>query len=97
VPGDQRRHELEANRDRRELHLSHGETYQHTNMDGLYPIIRRVRRPLVPVEATPAGRPVDVKPAAAAVQGPKAVNAQQDEQPKQEGTHGEAAATERAE
>ena len=53
VPGDQRRHELEADRDWRERHLS---------MNGLLPIIRRVRRPLLPVEA-----PADAKPAAAPV------------------------------
>jgi hypothetical protein len=33
-------------------------------MNGLYPIIRRVRRPLVPVESLPATTTADAKPAA---------------------------------
>ncbi len=52
VSGHQRRHELEASRDWGERHLI---------MDGLLPIIRRVRRPLVPVDGTTGG--ADAKPA----------------------------------
>jgi hypothetical protein len=61
VPGDQRRHELEANRDWRKRHLI---------MDGLLPIIRRVRRPLLPVEATTDAKPavVPAKPVGEPVQ-----------------------------
>jgi len=33
-------------------------------MSGLYPIVRRVRRPLLPVEALPAGQHADAKPQA---------------------------------
>jgi hypothetical protein len=36
-------------------------------MNGLYPIIRRVRRPLLPAEVLPDGRQVDAKPAPAPV------------------------------
>ena len=37
-------------------------------MNGLYPIIRRVRRPLMPVDDHPVGHPADAKPAVAAVE-----------------------------
>jgi hypothetical protein len=85
---------LEADRDRRELRLTVTTKHtKHTNMDGLYPIIRRVRRPLVPVEAAPANRPVDVKP----VQAPKAGAGQESEQPKPQEKRGATASTERAE
>ena len=36
-------------------------------MNGLYPIIRRVRRPLLPVEVPRNGQPADAKPAMAPV------------------------------
>jgi len=37
------------------------------NMDGLLPIIRRVRRPLLPVEGPAGGHQADAKPAAVPV------------------------------
>jgi hypothetical protein len=66
----------------------------HTNqMNGLYPIIRRVRRPLVPVEGASGG--ADAKPTApAALQPAEATKTQP--QPERE-KHGEATSNESAE
>ena len=44
-------------------------------VNGLYPIIRRVRRPLLPVEDLAVGRPADAKPKALASPGPGGVGA----------------------
>lgn len=60
-------------------------------LNGLYPIIRRVRRPLLPVEA-----PADAKPEVPPVQKPKAGAEQQSEQPEPETKDGKATATEPA-
>jgi len=57
-------------------------------MNGLYPIIRRVRRPLVPMEA-PAG----VKPETASTRGDQAEALGKDEQPEPKKKHGEATST----
>ena len=62
-------------------------------MDGLLPIIRRVRRPLVPVEGTTGG--ADAKPAVVPVKiVPEPAAAVKSEQPKE--THGEIASSEAA-
>jgi hypothetical protein len=65
-------------------------------MNGLLPIIRRVRRPLLPVEAPADARPVVVQvipapePVAAEAEQPKVM------QPKRKEPRGKAAATEPA-
>ena len=85
MPGNQRWHELEADRDWSERHL---------NMTGLLPIIRRVRRPLLPVEA-----PADAKPVVVPATTGSGVHMAQGEdvkrqQPKEK--HGEATSSEPA-
>jgi hypothetical protein len=58
-------------------------------MNGLYPIIRRVRRPLLPVEA-----PADAKPAIVPAQAEKPEQVAQGEQQKSKDEHDETTATE---
>ena len=60
-------------------------------MNGLYPIIRRVRRPLLPVEA-----PADAKPAIPPVGAEKAEQVTQSNDQNRKDEHGETAATEPA-
>ena len=63
---------------------------QANQMNGLYPIIRRVRRPLVPVEGTAGG--ADAKPAAPVTQ--QAAEASKVQPQPEKEKHGEATATE---
>jgi len=71
-------------------------------MNGLYPIIRRVRRPLLPVEAVADAKPVvagqQTAQAAATMEPPPAVPllASSQSQPKRKDKRGKAAATEPA-
>ena len=71
-------------------------------MNGLYPIIRRVRRPLLPVEAAVDAKPVgggqQTAQAAATVEPPPAVPpvAPVEAQPKRKEKRGKAAASEPA-
>ena len=60
-------------------------------MNGLYPIIRRVRRPLLPVEAAADAKPVLTEPVPAVP-----VVAPMETQPKRKDKRGKAAASEPA-
>jgi hypothetical protein len=64
---------------------------QANQMNGLYPIIRRVRRPLLPVEAPAGAKPV-VVPAAAPGGDQSAQTDTAQRQPEEK--HGEAASSE---
>ena len=52
-------------------------------MNGLYPIIRRVRRPLMPTDVLPDGHQADAKPTSVPVEGPDETGAQT-EQPNEQ-------------